>query len=231
MTGGEPTLPLATRAWPMRIALLGDPTVLEARARSLRTTVRIAVCTAPSDVRAAKAGVLQVLPVEAARPVVPGRLDAANARYVLELIRHGVELCSGGACADPYGHQEIAMALLFAHGRWGSRGGDIDYGSEAWRLLNIMWQKEQENGGVVDGVTNLLDAQTSLVVDQPREGRASFTRPANVKPAYYELWAQATGEGRWSAAAAAGWMKLVMWLVIWLWSLLMASMMVFGPPI
>lgn len=106
VTSGEPAgigpdicVALATRAWPMRIALLGDPTVLEARARSLRTTVRIAVCTAPSDVRAAKAGVLQVLPVEAARPVVPGRLDAANARYVLELIRHGVELCSGGACA------------------------------------------------------------------------------------------------------------------------------------
>lgn len=112
--------------------------------------------------------------------------------------------CTGGPCADPYGHQEIAMALLFAHGRWGSRSGDIDYGSEAWRLLNVMWQKEQENGGVVDDVTNLLDAGSSLVVDQPTAAKASYTRPANVKPGYYALWAEATGEARWSAAADAG---------------------------
>jgi oligosaccharide reducing-end xylanase len=112
--------------------------------------------------------------------------------------------CGDGPCADPYGHQELAMALLFAHGRWGSRGGDIDYGSEAWRLMNVMWQKEQENGGVVAGVTNLLDAQTSLVVDQPTPSRSKFTRPSHVKPAYYALWAEATGEARWATAASAG---------------------------
>ena len=106
VTSGEPAgigpdicIALATRAWPMRFAMLGDPAVLEERAKSLGAAVRIASCAAPADVRAANAGVLQVLPVAAARPVVPGRLDAANARYVLDLIRRGVELCSSGACA------------------------------------------------------------------------------------------------------------------------------------
>ncbi len=112
--------------------------------------------------------------------------------------------CADGPCLDPYGHQELAMALLFAHGRWGSRGGDIDYGAEAWRLLNVMWQKEQENGGVVEGVTNMLDADVRLVVEQPTLGKSEFTSPANVKPAYYALWSQATGEARWTKAAEAG---------------------------
>lgn len=112
--------------------------------------------------------------------------------------------CSDGPCADPYGHQTLTMALLFAHGRWGSHSGRIDYGSEALRLLDVMWNKQQQNGGVVDGVTNLFDASSSLAVDEPTSARASATRPANVMPGYYALWAQATGDSRWLTAASAG---------------------------
>ncbi len=112
--------------------------------------------------------------------------------------------CADGPCADPYGHQELALALLFAHGRWGSKTGDIDYGSEALQLLAVLWHKEQENGGVVDGVTNAFDADTSLVVDEPTVDRARATRPDNVKPGYYALFARATADERWSKAAEAG---------------------------
>lgn len=112
--------------------------------------------------------------------------------------------CADGPCVDPYGHQTIAMALLFAHGRWGSHSGRIDYGSEALRLLEVMWNKQDENGGVVEGVTNLFDAESSLAVDEPTGERAAVTRPANVMPAYYALWAQATGDARWLTAASAG---------------------------
>jgi 4-hydroxythreonine-4-phosphate dehydrogenase len=106
VTSGEPAgigpdicVGLATREWPVRIATLGDPAVLEARVRALGATVRIAPCRAPSDVGAARPGILQVLPVEARSPVVAGRLDPANAGYVLEQIRRGAELCISGACA------------------------------------------------------------------------------------------------------------------------------------
>ncbi len=103
-------------------------------------------------------------------------------------------------CEDPYGHQSLLMALMFAHGRWGS-AGDIDYEADVWRVLSIMRGKEAENGGVVDGVTNLFDDETSLVVDVPLGEGATRTRPANVMPAYYELWSQATGDSFWSNAA------------------------------
>jgi 4-hydroxythreonine-4-phosphate dehydrogenase len=106
VTSGEPAgigpdicVALATRAWPMRLAILGDPAVLEARARALGASVRIESCRAPGDVGAARAGVLHVLPIEAAGPVTPGRLDPRNARYVLELIQRGAALCTSGACA------------------------------------------------------------------------------------------------------------------------------------
>jgi 4-hydroxythreonine-4-phosphate dehydrogenase len=106
VTSGEPAgigpdicVALATRTWPMRLATLGDPTVLEARARALGAAVRIAPCGAPSVVGPSQAGDLQVLPVEVAGPVTPGRLDPRNAGYVLELIRRGAALCVSGACA------------------------------------------------------------------------------------------------------------------------------------
>lgn len=106
LTSGEPAgigpdicVALATRAWSMRLAILGDPAVLEARARVLGTAVRIAPCRAPRDVDTARAGILQVLPIEAKSPVVPGRLDPRNAEYVVELIERGATLCMSGACA------------------------------------------------------------------------------------------------------------------------------------
>ncbi|HEY7671199.1 MAG TPA: 4-hydroxythreonine-4-phosphate dehydrogenase PdxA [Gammaproteobacteria bacterium] len=106
VTSGEPAgigpdicVALATRAWPMRIATVGDPAVLAARAQALGAAISIVPCRAPSDVGAARRGVLQVLPIEAASPVVPGRLDPRNAGYVLELIKRGAELCASGACA------------------------------------------------------------------------------------------------------------------------------------
>lgn len=106
-------------------------------------------------------------------------------------------------CADPFGQQQFAMALLLAHGRWGSDTGSIDYGAEALSMLEVMRFKEEQNGGVVDGVTNTFDASTKLVFDFPHVASAKITRPSIEMPAYYELWAQATGDPFWSEAAAS----------------------------
>jgi oligosaccharide reducing-end xylanase len=112
--------------------------------------------------------------------------------------------CSSGPCIDPYGHQALVMALLFAHGRWGSRTGSIDYGSEALRLLEVMWQAPAADEPAGSELTALFDAERLLVVDEPTRARASVTRPSNVKPGYYALWALATGDDRFSQAAQAG---------------------------
>lgn len=112
--------------------------------------------------------------------------------------------CSTGPCLDPYGPQELAMALLLAHGRWGSRSGPIDYGSEALRLLQVMWQPPVVSDPADSELTALFDAARRLVVDEPTRARASVTRPSNIKPGYYALWALATGDDRFAEAAEAG---------------------------
>ncbi|WP_437586252.1 glycosyl hydrolase family 8 [Sorangium sp. So ce1000] len=106
-------------------------------------------------------------------------------------------------CVDPFGLQQIAMALFFAHGRWGSDTGTIDYGLDAITLLEVMRHKEDLNGGVDSGVTNTFDATTKLVYDFPNVSAADVTRPSIEMPAYYDLWAQAMGDSFWSEAAAS----------------------------
>ncbi len=108
------------------------------------------------------------------------------------------------SCLDPYGLQMFAMALIFAHDRWRTSAlGNIDYEADALALLDVMLNKERENGGIVDGITDTFDAETLLVFDEPRTAAASRTRPSILMPAFYELWAQATGNAMFSAAAAA----------------------------
>ncbi len=71
-------------------------------------------------------------------------------------------------CADPFGLQQIAMALFFAHGRWGSDTGTIDCELDAINLLEVMRHKEAlEQGSRDSGVTNTFDSTTKLVYDYP----------------------------------------------------------------
>lgn len=111
----------------------------------------------------------------------------------------GVPLCN-----DPYGHEHILMALLLANQRWGATSADAgvnDYASAAKSLLTVMRHKEDENGGIVDGVTDAFDAATRLVFHEPEMGSADETRASIETPGFYALWAQATGDPFWSRAA------------------------------
>jgi oligosaccharide reducing-end xylanase len=107
-------------------------------------------------------------------------------------------------CDDPYGEQQMVTALIFAHDRWGSTT-TIDYETEALELLDVMRHKEDENNGIVDGVTNTFDASTALPFTVPTEMWAAqgIGRPSIVMPAYYDLWAEATGDAFWTRSAAA----------------------------
>jgi oligosaccharide reducing-end xylanase len=106
-------------------------------------------------------------------------------------------------CLDPYGFQHFVTALIFANDRWKSTGA-IDYAADALDLLHTARHKEDDNGGIVDGVTNTFDAATSLPFDVPDVSSADVTRPSLVMPGSYALWAQATGDPYWTTAAAAG---------------------------
>jgi len=116
------------------------------------------------------------------------------------------ESANSRVCLDPYGLQQFTMALVLANARWGSGSvnvdaGAMDYNSDAWMLLDVMRYKEQENGGVVDGITNTFDAHTLLVFDEPTVFAYNYTSPSAQLPAYYDVWAQATGDSFWSAVA------------------------------
>ncbi len=108
------------------------------------------------------------------------------------------------ACDDPFGLEQIATALLLARGRWKSVPGSIDYGREASNLLDIIRYKQDDNCGIVDGVTGTFDPVTHLAYDLPSVDSANVSRPSIAMPAYYELWQEATGDGFWTAAAGAG---------------------------
>jgi 4-hydroxythreonine-4-phosphate dehydrogenase len=104
VSSGEPAgigpdicVALARHVIRARLAVLGDPELLGTRAAALGTRVALRNCADTSHVGPHLVGSLQVLPIARRVPVVAGRLDPANAPYVLDLLRHGAELCMSGA--------------------------------------------------------------------------------------------------------------------------------------
>src|SRR5215510_12200282 len=90
VTSGEPAgigpdvcLQLAGAALPARIVLIGDRAVLAARAAALRLDV--ALTQFAHDALPTR-GALEVLHVPALLPVVPGRLEPRNSRYVVAIL-------------------------------------------------------------------------------------------------------------------------------------------------
>jgi oligosaccharide reducing-end xylanase len=115
--------------------------------------------------------------------------------------RSSCDIASGSSlCIDPFGHEQILMALMFAHGRWGSTSG-IDYETAARSVLHPIRSKVRDNGGIVHGITDMVDPTSKLFFDFPDVSAANVSRPAIEMPGYYELWGQATGDAFWSEAA------------------------------
>ena len=64
-------------------------------------------------------------------------------------------------------------------------------------ILNAMLHKQDINGGVVNGVTDMFDHVEQQVVFVPYFGSATHTDPSYHLPAFYELW------GRWAQGERA----------------------------
>ncbi len=104
VSSGEPAgigpdicVALARHVIRARVAVLGEPELLAARAATLGTRVALRECADPDQVGPHLVGSLQILPVPRREPVTAGKLDAGNAPYVLDMLRRGAELCAGGA--------------------------------------------------------------------------------------------------------------------------------------
>lgn len=81
-----------SQARPCRLVLIADPGVLGERAAALGLPWR----WRPWRGRGAPAGDIEVIPVETLHPVRAGRLDVANARYVLQTLERAVAGCLDG---------------------------------------------------------------------------------------------------------------------------------------
>ena len=99
LTPGEPAgigpdlcIQLAQRPPGGALVLIADPVILAERARRLRRPFAMREWKGR---HAAGAGVF-MLPVKAARPVIPGRLDVANASYVIDMLKTAAEGCRRG---------------------------------------------------------------------------------------------------------------------------------------
>ncbi|WP_110602579.1 4-hydroxythreonine-4-phosphate dehydrogenase PdxA [Salinicola lusitanus] len=106
LTTGEPAgvgpeLALAVaRDWQQlaaTVVAVGDPDLLAQRARLLGWPVELEVVEPGAELPPPGDGRLPVWPVSLVRPSTPGRLDPANAGYVLETLDVAIEACRQGA--------------------------------------------------------------------------------------------------------------------------------------
>ncbi|MGE0030382.1 MAG: 4-hydroxythreonine-4-phosphate dehydrogenase PdxA [Steroidobacteraceae bacterium] len=103
VTTGEPAgigpdlaLAAALRDWPCELVFAGDPGLLAARAAALSLKITITAWGGDSAPAPHRAGTMPVLSLPLARPAQPGRLDPANARYVLDLLDAAMFGCIEG---------------------------------------------------------------------------------------------------------------------------------------
>ena len=100
LTPGEPAgigpdlaVLAAQRPLAAQLVAVADPELLRERARRLRKRLAVVEFDPRQPARKHRPGVLPVVPVPLAVSVTPGRLDPANAAYVLATLRHAVALC------------------------------------------------------------------------------------------------------------------------------------------
>ncbi len=106
ITSGEPAgigpdlaLAAALRDWPCELIFAGDPALFAARAALLGVQLAVSAWHENAAPAAHRAGALPVLAAPLARPVVAGRPDPANARYVLGLLDAAIDGCIAGRFA------------------------------------------------------------------------------------------------------------------------------------
>lgn len=101
ITPGEPagigpdvTLNLIQKAWPAELIVIADPDLLMQRAKQLHLSLQLIECDLEKPVQAHQPGKLHILPVPLNANVMPGKLNPANAQYVIHTLEQAASLCS-----------------------------------------------------------------------------------------------------------------------------------------
>ncbi len=77
--------------------MIADPKLLQQRANILGLSIRLQTMDPEAPPTQHQAGILKIAPVTLATPAVPGKLDPANAPYILETLQQAVDGCLAGA--------------------------------------------------------------------------------------------------------------------------------------
>jgi 4-hydroxythreonine-4-phosphate dehydrogenase len=106
ITSGEPAgigpdacVVLAQRDWQADLVVAADAALLAATAAALALPLRIERYDPSLTVAAHRAGVLKVLHLPTAQPVIAGAPDPRNARYVIEMLDRACDGCMNGEFA------------------------------------------------------------------------------------------------------------------------------------
>jgi 4-hydroxythreonine-4-phosphate dehydrogenase len=106
VTSGEPAgigpdacVALAESDWQADLVVAGDVSLLKATAAALGIALKIDAYDSSNPPAAQKAGVLKVLHVPTARPVIAGELDPRNAAYVIAMLDRACDGCMNGEFA------------------------------------------------------------------------------------------------------------------------------------
>lgn len=101
VTPGEPagigpdiTVQVAQQSWDADLTVIADPDMLRARAKQLKLPLDIIECDADSHVVMHQPGTLRVIPVKLNQAATPGKLNPANASYVMKTLEMAAESCT-----------------------------------------------------------------------------------------------------------------------------------------
>ena len=98
ITPGEPAgigpdlvLELTKQDWPVELVLCADPELMMSRAKLLGKSVELIEYDPTKPAQPQRAGTLTIAPMAMAAEAIPGQLDEANGRYVLDTLQYACE--------------------------------------------------------------------------------------------------------------------------------------------
>ncbi len=100
LTPGEPAgigpdlvVQIAQREFSSQLVVVADPDLLQQRAQQLKLPLKISLYDSAVAAQTHQPGHLWILPVKLAKPSICGKLDPANAAYVIETLRIAAQTC------------------------------------------------------------------------------------------------------------------------------------------
>jgi 4-hydroxythreonine-4-phosphate dehydrogenase len=100
ITPGEPagvgpdiTIQIAQYAWDAELVVIADPHLLSERAQQMGLPLQLIQCDLNQPPVVHQPGILRILPVALQTPALPGKLNIANAKYVISTLDMAASLC------------------------------------------------------------------------------------------------------------------------------------------